>query len=118
MKTNEVQKLVHSYFKSKESPSKIFRDLKDILSRAIAFKCSNMIRKTGNIKTSHLPSCSRIFSTKKMIQKVNGHLICKKSIFMRKLSRELKVFKSFVQRILKNDVGLRPYKQRIKPKLT
>ena len=101
MKSKDRQKSVFSKFKIGESPSKISRDLKNVLSCGTVSKLHNMIRKIGNIKISHQPSYPHNLRSKKPIQKVK--VTYKKSISIMKLDEELEVT---VQRLFINYIEL------------
>ena len=48
-----------------------------------------------------------------MIHKVNGRLKLKKRVSSRKRAQKLDILRTSVHRVLRNDLGLRPYKKRI-----
>jgi len=56
--------------------------------------------------------------TKASIRKVKDRLEQRKSVSCRKISRDFGISRTSVWRILKNDLGLRPYKIQIEPMLT
>ena len=77
-----------------------------------------MIRRSGNIKLTSPPGRPRIVRTKENIRKVKNRLCRKKRVSARKLSMELDISDRSVRRILKNDLGLHPYKKIIEPALS
>ena len=76
-----------------------------------------MIRQSGFIKLSSPPGGPRFARTKGNIQKVKHRLRRKKRVSARKLSMEFGISERTVRRIMKNDLGLRPYKKVIEPLL-
>jgi hypothetical protein len=75
-----------------------------------------MIRQSGSIDLSSPPGCPRLARTKENIREVKCRLRRKKKISARKLSMELDISQTSVRRILKNDLGLRPYQKVIERK--
>ena len=61
------------------------------------------------------PDRPRTIRTKNMIQKINGRLKRKERVSYRKLAQKLRISRTSVRRVLRNDLGLRPYKERIIP---
>ena len=77
-----------------------------------------MIRRSGSDKLSSPPGGSRFARTKGNIQKIKHRLHRKKRVSAGKLSMELNISERSVRRIIKKDVGLRPYKKVIEPLLS
>lgn len=77
-----------------------------------------MIRRTGSINLLTPPGRSRTVRTKGNIQKVKNRLRRKNGVSARKLSIELDISDRSVRRILKDNLGLRPYKKIIEPALS
>ena len=77
-----------------------------------------MIRQIGTISLSSLPGFPRLVRTKANIEKVKDRLHRKSQISARKIVTELDILRSSVRRILKNDIGLRPYKKIMEPSLS
>ena len=67
------------------------------------------------IEMTTLPDRLRTIRTKNMIQKVKTRL---KRVSFQKLAQEFDVSRTSVRRILRTDLGLRPYKKRIVPLMT
>ena len=118
MKSKDLQKLVLSKYEKGDTTAKIFDDLSGSVSLRTIQRWCKMISQHGSIDLSHPPGLRRVVRTKSMIQKVKSRLNRKKKVSLRKLAGELDISKSTVQRILKNDLGYRPYKKRIEPLLT
>jgi len=118
MKSKDLQKIVLSKYQNDDIPTKIFRDLNGgIGSRTIKRWCQ-MIRQSGSIELSSPPGRPRLVRTKENIQKIKHRLRRKKRVSARKISMELDISYTSVRRIIKNDLGLRPYKKVIEPALS
>ena len=76
------------------------------------------IREVGTIDSVNPRGCSRTIRTKAAIQKIKRRLNRRKSLFSRKLARELDISRSSVRGILKNDLELQVYKMQKEPLLT
>ena len=77
-----------------------------------------MIDQTGTISTSRLPGCPRIIRALATIEKVKNRLKEGGRVSVPKLSKELKLSRTSIQRILKDGLRYFPYKIIIKPFLT
>jgi len=77
-----------------------------------------MIRGTGSIELPGTLGGPRVFRTKNNILKVKNRLRRKKRVSARKLSIELDISTTSIRRILKIDLGLKPYKKVIEPSLS
>ena len=77
-----------------------------------------MIRETVSMSMITSPDRPHTIRTKNMIQKINSRLKRKKRVSSRKLAQELDISKTSVRRVLRNDLGLWPYKKRIVPLIT
>jgi hypothetical protein len=77
-----------------------------------------MIDQTGSINISSPPGCPRLIRTPGAIQKVKNRTKRKKRLSVRKLSNDLNISQISINRILKIDLGYRPYKKIIEPFLT
>ena len=76
-----------------------------------------MMRRIGSIELSGTHGGPRIVRTKENILKVKNRLRRKTGVSARKLLMELGISATSVRRILKVDLGLKPYKKVIKPSL-
>ena len=112
MKSKDLQKVVLSKYQTGDNPTKIDRDLNGGIGLRRIERWCQMIRRSGSIKLSCSPR------TKGNIQKVKHRLRRKKRVSTRKLSMELDISERSVRRIMKNDLGLRPYKKVIEPLLS
>ena len=77
-----------------------------------------MIDETGSINLSSPAGGPRIIRTPAAIQKVKNRLNGRGRVSARKLSNELKISRTSIQRILKEDLGCFPYKRVVQPLLT
>ena len=77
-----------------------------------------MIRRTGSIELSGTHDGPHIVRTKENILKVKNRLRRKTRVSTRELTMELGISATNVRRILKVDLGLKPYKKVIKPSLS
>ena len=118
MKSKDVQSIVLSKYKNGESATVIFNHLNGAISLRTIERWCKMTRDTGSISLSYSPGRPRVARTKNIIQRVKGRMNRKKRISTRKLANELDVSERSMRRILKDDLGLRPYKKRLEPLLT
>ena len=77
-----------------------------------------MINTTGSITLSSLPHCPRTIRTKAAIVKVKNRLNQKKRVSTQKLAKDVNISRRNIQRILRENLGCKPYKKRIQSKLT
>ena len=105
MKSKDLQKIVFSKRQNGDGPTKIFRDLSGGLCLRTVERCCKMIDETGSINLSSPTGCPRIIRTPAAIRKVKHRLNGRKRISARKLSKELKISRTSIQRILKEDLG-------------
>ena len=118
MKSKDLQNMVLSKYQNGDAPTKICRDLNSGISLATVKRWCQMIPRTGSIELSGAHGCPRMIRTKENIQKVKNRLRRKKGVSARKLSMELSISATSVRRILKIDLGLKPYKKVIEPSLS
>lgn len=118
MKSKDLQKIVFSKRQNGEGPTKIYRDLSGGLCLKTVKRWCKMIDDTGSINISNPPGRPRIIRTSGTIQKVKNRINGKRRVSARKLSHELKISRTSIQRILKEDLGLFPYKKIVQPFLT
>lgn len=118
MKSKDVQKIGFSKRKNGEGPTKIFRDLNGGLSLKTVRRWCKMIDDTGSINLCSPAGRPRLIRTASTIQKVKNRIHGKVRVSARKLSRELKIWRTSIQRILKDDLGYYPYKRIVQPLLT
>lgn len=118
MKSKDLQNIVLSKYKNGDTPTEICHDLNGGVSLATIKRWCQMIRRYGSIELKRPPGCPRLVRTKQNIRKVKNRLRRKKKISARKLSVELDMSERSVRRILKTDLGLRPYKKVIEPSLS
>ena len=77
-----------------------------------------MLKKTGSINLSLPPGRTRTIRTKASIAKVKRRVKGKRPSSTRKLAAQLKISRTSVQRMLKEDLHYFPYKKITEPKLT
>ena len=118
MKSKDLQNIVLSKYQNGDVPAKICRDLNGGISLATVKRWCQMIRRTGSIELSGTHGGPRIVRTKENILKVKNCLRRKTGVSARKLSMELGISATNVRRILKIDLGLKPYKKIIEPSLS
>ena len=118
MKSKDLQNIVISKRQNDDGPTKIFRDLSGGFCLKTVKRWCKMIDQTGTVSSSRSPGCPRIIRTSTTIEKVKNRLKGGGRVSARKLSKELKLSRTSIQRILKDDLRCFPYKIIIKPFLT
>ena len=118
MKSKDLQNIVISKRQNGDGPTKIFRDLSGALCLKTVKRWCKMIDQTGTVSTSRLSGCPRIIRTSTNTEKVKNRLKGGGRVSARKLLKELKLFSTRIQRILKDDLRYFSYKITIKPFLT
>ncbi|CAF3081974.1 unnamed protein product [Rotaria sp. Silwood2] len=118
MKSRDLQQVVLSKYKNGDTPPMIFRHLNSAIGLRTIGRWCTMIRETGSIDLSSPSGRPRVIRSKQMIQKVKNRLKSKKRVSSRLLAKELDISERSVRRILKDNLGLKPYKKRIEPLLT
>ena len=118
MKSKDLQNIVLSKYQNGDAPTKISRDLNGGINLVTVERWCQMIRRTGSIELSGTHSGPRIVRTKENILKVKNRLRRKTGVSAQKLSMELGISATSVRRILKVDLGLKPYKKVIEPSLS
>ena len=117
MKSKDLQQLGLSKYESGDTIPKIYRDLNGAISYDTVRRWCNMIGKTGAIQLSAPSGPPRIIRTKQMIQKAKNRLKRKKKVSSRILAHELRISRTSVRRILKDDLQYHAYKVRVVPLL-
>ena len=118
MKSKDLQKVILSKYQNGDTPTKIHRDLNGGIDLRTIKRCCQRIRQSGSIKLSSPPGDRRFARTTGNTQKVKHRLRRKKRVSARKLSMDLQISERSVRRIMKNDLGLRPYKKVKEPLLS
>ena len=118
MKSTDLQNIVISKRQNGDGSTKIFRNLSGGLCLKTVKRCCKMIDQTGTVSTSRSPGCPRIKRTSVTIEKVKNRLNGGGRLSARKLSNELKLSRTSIQRILKDDLRYFPYKIIVKSFLT
>ena len=109
---------VKNKFESGDGPAKIFRDLGGAVSLPTIHRWIRMLKDTGSIDLSRPPGRTSTIRTKASITKVKRHVKSKRPSSTRKLAAQLKISRTSIQRILKEDLQYFPYKKTTEPKLT
>ncbi len=112
MKSKDLQRIVLSKYQNGDTPTKIFRDLNGGIGLRTIKRWWQMICQSGSIELSSPPGRLRLVRTKENIQKIKHRLLRKKRVSARKISMELDISYTSVRRIMKNGLGLRPYKKK------
>ncbi|CAF4630188.1 unnamed protein product [Rotaria magnacalcarata] len=99
MQSKDLQNIVLSKYQNGDTPTKIFRDLNGGIGLRTIKRWCQMILQSGSITLSSPPGCPRLARTK-------GNI------------RKLDISERSVRRILKNDLGLHPYKKVVEPLLS
>ncbi|CAF4301541.1 unnamed protein product [Rotaria magnacalcarata] len=118
MKSIDFQNIVLSKYQNGDTPTKTFHDLNGGIGLRTIRRWCQMILQSGSITLSSPPGCSRLARTKGNIRKVKNRLRRKKRVSAQKLSMELDISERSVRRMLKNDLGLHPYKKVVEPLLS
>ena len=117
MKSKDLQKVVLSKYQRGDTPKQIYHHLNGGLGLRTIERWCQMIRRSGAITLSKPLGGPRLARTRENIQKVKNRLRRKK-VSARKISMELDISERSVRRIMKNDLGLHPYKKLIEPLLS
>ena len=116
--TMKSEDIALSKYRHGDSSTRIFLDLNAGVGLAIIKRWCQMIRQFGSIKLSSPSGHPRIMRTNENIRKLKNRLCCQGRVSARKLSVELDISERSIRRILKVDLGLRPYKKIIEPALS
>lgn len=117
MKSEDIQKVVLLKYQSGEYPTKIFRDLHGALDLTTFKRWCKMIDETALIELSRPPGRFPTVRTKTTTSKVKKRLE-KGKVSSRKLAIELGFSRTSARRILKEDLGCRPYTTLIEPAIS
>lgn len=118
MKSKDLQQVVLSKYQKGEYPKKIYHDLNGGVGLRTIERWCQMIRRSGAINLSKPSGRPRLVRTKGNIRKVKNRLRRKRKVSAQRISMELDIPETSVRRILKNDLGLHPYKKIIEPLLS
>ncbi|CAF3930185.1 unnamed protein product [Rotaria sp. Silwood2] len=117
MKSEDLQKLVLLKHQNGDNPTKVFRDLNGVIGLRTITTWYKMINETGSINLSVSSGHPRTARTNANIKKVKQKLQRKK-VSTRGLALDLGISHESARRILRDDLGCRPYKHVIEPALT
>ena len=118
MKSKDLQNIVLSKYQNGDVPTKIYRDSNGGISLVTVKRWCQMIRRIGSIELFGIHGGQSIVRTKENIPKVKNCLRRKTGVSARNLSMELGISATSVRRLLKVDLGLKPYKKVIEPLLS
>lgn len=88
-----------------------------MISRSTVYSWIKLINASGTIDLNSPKGRPRIVRAKSLIQKVKQRLSRKRRVSPRILANETKVSRTTICRVVKEDLGLKPYVKRITPKL-
>jgi transposase len=117
IKSEDLQKVVALKNQNGDNPTKVFRDLNGIIGLTTIKRWYKMIDETGSINLSVSSARPRTARTNANIKKVKQKLQRKK-VSTRKVALDLGISQKSAHRILRDDLGCRPYKHMIEPALT
>ena len=117
MKSEDLQKVVALQHQNGDNPTKVFRDLNGVIGLRAVKRWYKMIDETGSINLSVSSGRPRTARTNANIKKVKQKLQRKK-VSTRGLALDLDISHESARRILRDDLGCRPYKHVIEPALT
>ncbi|CAF1264639.1 unnamed protein product [Didymodactylos carnosus] len=118
MKSKDTQEPVLRLHKEGLNENEIHEHLRGTVSRATIYSWVKSINRSGTIDLTSPKGRPRIIHTKTLTQKVTQRLSRKKKASSRILAKEMKVSHTTMRRIIKEDLGLKPYVKRVAPKLT
>ena len=105
-----VNDIVEGYCKKGLPPAKIFRLMKQFVSRGGVYKAVKRFRETGSCAPRIRSTPEKPIRTKELIKKVRERLRRNPSRSARKLAKGTSVSVSTMQRLLKDDLHVYPYK--------
>ena len=117
MKSKGIQKAVRTKFENGKRSNKIYCDLAEVVSLQTIKLWIKMINNIGSIDLSSSPDCSRTARTKANTLKSKLR-IDEKHLSTRRLADKMKISKSSIHRILRENLRCFPYKKVKQPKLT
>ncbi len=115
---SKIVLVIFKKYENGDGPTKNFRDLAGVVSLETTKLWIKMINNTGSISLSSSPGRPRTDRIKSNVSKVKKRLDRKKRVSTRRLGAGMKISKSSVHRILREDLGYFPYKKTKQPKLT
>ena len=118
MKSKDIRKVVKTKYENGDDQAKTYRDLAGAVSLPTIKLWIKMMNTTGSITLSSPSDCPSTVRTKAAIVKVKNRLNQKKRVSTQKLAKEMNTSRRSIQRILREDLGCKPYKKTIQPKLT
>ena len=90
--------------------AKIFKVLKGIVSRSGVYRAIKRFRETGSCLPKVRSTPERFVKTKKLIKSIRKKLRCNPQKSTRKLAQEAHVSRSTMQKVLVNNLKVKPYK--------
>ena len=117
MKSEDLQKVIVSKRQNGDFPTKNYHDLNGTLGLTTIKRWCKMIDETGSITLTSPPGCPRTVRTEGIVKKTKRKLQQRK-VSSRKLALELGMSRTSARRILRENLGCRPYKHVVEPVLT
>ena len=107
MKSKDLEKIFFAKRQDGDGSTKICRDLSGGFGLETIKRWCKMRGQTGSINIDHPRGCSRIVRTSSIIDTVKNQMKGRRRISTRRLSKKLKISRTSIQRILKDDLGYR-----------
>jgi len=105
-----VNEVIEKHCYNGKSPSEIAKLLKGSASRSGVYKAVKRFRDTGSCLPKVRSTPERLVRTKQLIKNTREKLRRNPGRSARKLAQEATVSRSTMQRLLKDDLGVKPYK--------
>ena len=118
MKSEDLRNVVLSKLQNGQGPKAIARDLNGQVSTCTIKRWSKMVSQEGSLVLRVPPGRPRSVRTRTVVQRTKTLLRGKAKKSTRKLARKLQISRRSVQRILREDLGRRPYKIVREPRLS
>jgi transposase len=118
MKSEDLRNVVLSKLQNGQGPKAIARDLNGQVSTCTIKRWSKMVSQEGSLVLRVPPGRPRSVRTRTVVQRTKTLLRGKAKKSTRKLARKLQISRRSVQRILREDLGRKPYKIVREPRLS
>ena len=118
MKSKGLQNVVLSKYQNGDTPTEIYHDSSGVIGSKTIKQWCQMIHQTGTISLSSAPGCLRLVRTNANVERVKDRLRRKSRVSARKIATEFGILRISLRGILKNDIGLCPYKKLMEPLLS
>ena len=118
MKSKDIQNLTLRLHQEEVNGNEIYEHLRGTVSRATIYYWIKIINRCDTIDLTSPIDCSRVIRTKALIRKAKQRWSREKRTSTRILPKEMNVFHTNMRRVIKEELGLKPYIKRISPRLT